>query len=191
MESKKTVQDFPYKTFLNILHGPLELIDVQKLADACKDKWYNETLCKVNDSAVRLGVLQGEYHWHEHNDIDEFYFVLDRNCVMDLDDKTVELVPGPGFLVPKVVRERPIAHEGEGSRARRGHRSKRARFGPYGRYLFSRAGRRHRLHDRLLHGRSTTASVDRRRKIFDGRRGHVDGRVRDGSQHRNSEHRRP
>jgi len=60
MKSDKPPQDFPYKTYLNILHGPLELIDVQKLADACADKWYNQTLCKVNDSVIRLAVIQGE-----------------------------------------------------------------------------------------------------------------------------------
>ncbi len=54
MKSGKSPQDFPYKTYLNILHGPLELIDLQKLADACTDKWYNQTLCKVNDSVIRL-----------------------------------------------------------------------------------------------------------------------------------------
>ena len=77
MSTKTPVEEFPYKTYLNILHGPLELIDVQKLADACTDKWYNQTLCKVNDSVVRMAVVQGEYHWHEHKDIDEFFFVLD------------------------------------------------------------------------------------------------------------------
>ena len=109
MESKKSVQDFPYKTFLNILHGPLEVIDVQKLAEACKDKWYNQTLCKVNDSVVRVGVLEGEYHWHEHNNIDEFFFVLDGNFLIDLEDKSVELAPRQGFVVPKGVRHRPRA----------------------------------------------------------------------------------
>src|SRR5204863_4892300 len=78
MKSGKSPQDFPYKTYLNILHGPLELIDVQKLADACKDKWYNQTLCKVNDSVVRMAVVHGEYHWHEHEEIDEFFFVSGR-----------------------------------------------------------------------------------------------------------------
>jgi hypothetical protein len=72
METRRAIEDFPYKTCLNILHGALEVIDVQKLADACKDKWYNQTLCKVNDSVVRMAVVQGEYHWHEHQDIDEF-----------------------------------------------------------------------------------------------------------------------
>jgi hypothetical protein len=74
MEPKK--EDYPYKTYLNILHGPLEVIDVQKLVDACTDKWWNQTLCKVNDSVVRLGVIEGEYHWHSHKDLDEFFYVV-------------------------------------------------------------------------------------------------------------------
>ncbi len=109
MEPKKTFEAFPYKTLLNILHSPLEVIDVQKLVDACTDKWWNQTLCKVNDSAVRLGVLEGKYHWHEHNDIDEFFFVLDGHFLIDLEDKVVDLGPRQGFVVPKGVRHRTRA----------------------------------------------------------------------------------
>ena len=111
METKKTVEEFPYKTYLNILHPPLELIDVQKLADACTDKWYNQTLCQVNDSVVRMAVIQGEYHWHEHNDIDEFFFVLDGKLLVDLEDHTVELAARQGLVVPKGVRHRTRAPE--------------------------------------------------------------------------------
>jgi mannose-6-phosphate isomerase-like protein (cupin superfamily) len=109
MDSKKSPQDFPYKTYLNILHGPLEMVDVQKLADACTDKWYNQTLCKVNDSVVRMAVVQGEYHWHEHNDIDEFFFVLDGRFLIDLEDRVIDLAPRQGFVVPKGVRHRTRA----------------------------------------------------------------------------------
>ena len=91
MTTKTPVEEFPYKTYLNILHGPLHVIDVQKLADACTDKWYNQTLCKVNDSVVRMAVVQGEYHWHEHKDIDEFFFVLDGKFLIDLEDRVIEL----------------------------------------------------------------------------------------------------
>jgi hypothetical protein len=65
----------PYETHLDILHGPLEVVDVQAVVDAVRHPWYNQTLCKVNDSVVRLGVVQGEYHWHEHHDLDEFFYV--------------------------------------------------------------------------------------------------------------------
>ncbi len=111
MESKKSVQDFPYKTFLNILHGPLELIDVQKLVDGCTDKWWNQTLCKVNDAVVRLGIVEGEYHWHEHSDIDEFFYVIEGRFLIDLKDRTVDLAPKQGFVVPRGVRHRPRAPE--------------------------------------------------------------------------------
>jgi hypothetical protein len=111
MESKKSVQDFPYKTHLNILHQPLELIDVQKLADACTDKWYNQTLCQVNDAVVRLGVVEGEYHWHEHKDLDEFFYVVDGRFLIDLEGRTVDLAPDQGFVVPKGVRHRTRAPE--------------------------------------------------------------------------------
>lgn len=51
-----------YSINLEARYGPLELIDVQGLVDACKEPWYNQTLCRVNDCVVRLGVLQGEFH---------------------------------------------------------------------------------------------------------------------------------
>jgi mannose-6-phosphate isomerase-like protein (cupin superfamily) len=111
MDSKKSPQDFPYKTYLNILHEPLEVIDVQKIADACTDKWYNQTLCKVNDSVVRMAVVQGEYHWHEHEDIDEFFFVLDGRFLIDLEDRVIDLAPRQGFVVSKRVRHRTRALE--------------------------------------------------------------------------------
>jgi oxalate decarboxylase/phosphoglucose isomerase-like protein (cupin superfamily) len=111
MDQNPPATQFPYKTYLNILHGPLELIDVQKLAYACTDKWYNQTLCKVNDAVVRLAVIQGEYHWHEHSDIDEFFYVIEGQLLIDLHDRTVELGPRQGFVVPKQVQHRTRAPE--------------------------------------------------------------------------------
>lgn len=107
--SASETDNFPYKTYLNILHGPLELIDVQKLVDGCTDKWWNQTLCRVNDAVVRLGIVEGEYHWHEHSDIDEFFYVVDGRFLIDLKDRTVDLGPKQGFVVPRGVRHRPRA----------------------------------------------------------------------------------
>jgi len=111
MDSRSSTEQFPYKTCLNILHRPLELIDVQKLADACTEKWYNQTLCKVNDSVVRMAVVKGEYHWHEHKNIDEFFFVLDGRFLIDLEDRVIDLSPRQGFVVPKGVCHRTRAPE--------------------------------------------------------------------------------
>jgi mannose-6-phosphate isomerase-like protein (cupin superfamily) len=102
---------YPYETRLNIQFAPLERIDLQRLVDACTHPWYNQTLCQVNDSVVRLGVVQGEYHWHQHTDEDEFFYVVEGRFLIDLEDRTVELLPRQGFVVPRGVRHRPRAPE--------------------------------------------------------------------------------
>jgi|SRR5579872_1821822 len=106
-----TPQTFPYETRLNILCQPLERIDIKALADACTYQWYNQTLCKVNDSVVRMGVVQGQYHWHKHDDDDEFFYCVDGRFLVDLEDRTIELAPGQGVVVPKGVVHRTRALE--------------------------------------------------------------------------------
>jgi mannose-6-phosphate isomerase-like protein (cupin superfamily) len=100
---------FPYETRLNILQGSLEVIDVKALTDACEYKWFNQTLCKVNDSVIRMGVIEGEYHWHKHDDDDEFFYVVEGQLLIDLEDRVVELAPRQGFVVPKGVVHRTRA----------------------------------------------------------------------------------
>ena len=102
---------YPYATHLNVLYPPLEVVDVPALVAACTDKWYNQTLCRVNDSAVRLGVIQGEYHWHKHDTEDEFFFVLEGRFLIDLEGETVDLGPRQGYVVPRGVMHRPRAPE--------------------------------------------------------------------------------
>ena len=110
---------FPYATHLNVLHGPLEKIALDPLVAAVQDAWYNQTLARVNDSVVRLGVMQGEYHWHRHDDDDEFFYVVEGRFLIDLEPaadgttpgRVVELTPRQGFVVPKGVVHRTRAPE--------------------------------------------------------------------------------
>lgn len=104
-------QQYSYATFLNVLYPSLSLVDVPSLVEACTDQWYNQTLCRVNDSVIRLGVMQGEYHWHKHDNDDEFFFVLDGRFIIDLEDRVVELHTRQGFVVPKGVIHRTRAPE--------------------------------------------------------------------------------
>jgi dTDP-4-dehydrorhamnose 3,5-epimerase-like enzyme len=104
-----TAQEHSYATFLNVLFPSLERIDVPSLVAACSDRWYNQTLCQVNDSVVRLGVMQGEYHWHKHDKDDEFFFVLEGRFIIDLEDRSVELSQQQGFVVPRGIVHRTRA----------------------------------------------------------------------------------
>ncbi len=101
--------EFPYDTRLNVQFQPLELIDEKAVADAATHPWFNQTLCVVNDSAIRIGVVQGEYHWHKHDADDEFFYVVEGQLLVDLEDKTITLNPRQGVVVPKGVMHRTSA----------------------------------------------------------------------------------
>ena len=101
---------YPYVNHMNILHESLQLIDVPSLIEQCTDTWHNQTLCQVNESVVRLGILQGEYHWHKHDKEEEFFFTLAGKLIIDLEGGvSVELNPRQGFVVPKGVMHKPRA----------------------------------------------------------------------------------
>jgi mannose-6-phosphate isomerase-like protein (cupin superfamily) len=102
----------PYVNHMNILNKSLEVIDIPSMVKTCKDKWYNQTLCQVNDSVIRLGILQGEYHWHKHDKDDEFFFTLNGKLIVDIEgSESVELYPQQGYVVPKGVAHRTRAPE--------------------------------------------------------------------------------
>ncbi|HTH55423.1 MAG TPA: cupin domain-containing protein [Cyclobacteriaceae bacterium] len=102
-------KQFDYVTKLDVKFEHLEKIDIAKLVKACTDKWFNQTLTKVNDSVVRIGIVEGEYHWHKHDNDDEFFFVLEGQLLIDLEDRTIELNPNQGTTISKGVMHRPRA----------------------------------------------------------------------------------
>ncbi|HEY3645053.1 MAG TPA: cupin domain-containing protein [Gammaproteobacteria bacterium] len=102
-------KDYPYETHLDVKFKALELVDLPSLIGSVTHPWYNQTLTKVNDSVVRLGVMQGEYHWHKHDEDDEFFYCIEGLFCIDLEDRVVELKPRQGFTVPKGVVHRTRA----------------------------------------------------------------------------------
>ena len=98
-----------YDIHLDDKFGSLALIDVGREADE-HEPWFNQTLTTVNDSVVRLGVIEGDFHWHKHDDTDDFFLVLKGTLDIELRDRTVTLNPGEVFVVPKGVEHRPVAH---------------------------------------------------------------------------------
>jgi mannose-6-phosphate isomerase-like protein (cupin superfamily) len=65
----------------------------------------------VKQSVVRMGVVKGEYHWHKHDDNDEFFYVIKGRLLIDLEGQTVDLAPRQGFVVPKGTLHRTRALE--------------------------------------------------------------------------------
>ncbi len=98
-----------YVNRMDVAFPALATIPLGALADACRDRWFNQTLCDVNDTWIRFAVCEGEYHWHEHADTDEFFYVIEGRWIVDLEERSVELGPREAFVVPKGVRHRPRA----------------------------------------------------------------------------------
>jgi mannose-6-phosphate isomerase-like protein (cupin superfamily) len=101
-----------YDINVDVKFDPLTLIDVDGEAAAAPSDWFNQTLTQVNDAVVRLGVLHGEFHWHSHEAEDEFFFVLDGELLIDIEDAdTVRLARHHGYTVPRGVVHRTRAPE--------------------------------------------------------------------------------
>ena len=76
-------EQYHYVQQMDIRYGHLELIDVPEIVANCKEKWFNQSLTRINDSVARIGIVQGEYHWHKHDQDDEFFFVLEGKLFID------------------------------------------------------------------------------------------------------------
>lgn len=118
-DPKADAAKFPYDTRLDVLYPPLTHIDLDALVAQVTHPWYNQTLTRVNESVIRVGVMQGEYHWHHHASDDEFFFVLSGRFLIDLEPaadgvtpgRVIELLPRQGFTVPRGVVHRTRAPE--------------------------------------------------------------------------------
>jgi mannose-6-phosphate isomerase-like protein (cupin superfamily) len=101
-----------YDIHLDDKFGQLAAFDVGAEA-AAHEPWYNQTLTSVNDSVVRLGVIDGDFHWHKHDDTDEFFLVLEGELIVDVEDReSVTLAPHQAFTVPRGVVHRTRAPRG-------------------------------------------------------------------------------
>jgi mannose-6-phosphate isomerase-like protein (cupin superfamily) len=98
-----------YNINLDVKYQHLHLIDVNEVVANNKEKWFNQTLTQVNDSVVRIGIVEGEFHWHKHDNDDEFFFVLQGKLLIELEDRMIELNPNQGTTIPKGVRHKPKA----------------------------------------------------------------------------------
>lgn len=100
-----------YNLHMDIKYNYLEKIKVPEIVNECKDKWFNQTLCKVNSSVLRLGIFEGEFHMHKHENDDEVFFVLVGSLIIETEKGTFELEENEGICVPKGIMHRPIAEK--------------------------------------------------------------------------------
>jgi mannose-6-phosphate isomerase-like protein (cupin superfamily) len=98
-----------YDIHLDDKYGHMRLVDIPGEI-AAHEPWFNQTLTTVNGSVVRLGIIEGDFHFHKHDEDDEFFLVLEGQLLIDFEDReTVTLDPHEGYTVPKGVVHRTRA----------------------------------------------------------------------------------
>lgn len=108
------MSEVKYNINLDIKYGHHALIDIPEIVQHNTEKWFNQTLTKVNESVVRIGIVEGEFHWHKHDKEDEFFFVVEGRLYIDVEDepgkvRTIELGPQQGTTISKGIMHRPRA----------------------------------------------------------------------------------
>jgi len=99
-----------YDISKDVLFGALERMDITAVA-AAQTPWWNRTLGEVNDSVVRLAVMDGDFHWHKHEQEDEFFYVVEGTLTIDVEGQApVVLAPGQGVTIPRGRMHFPHAH---------------------------------------------------------------------------------
>ncbi|MBW5445811.1 cupin domain-containing protein [Cohnella sp. CFH 77786] len=91
-------------------NGQLEKINLYDITKGITD-YRNWIVSEVNDHALRIAVIDGEFHWHQHEDCDELFMVLEGELFIDLEDKTISLKPGELFTIPRNVMHRTWSKE--------------------------------------------------------------------------------
>lgn len=110
MEDRK---QYDYNQQMNIKFDKLEKITVKDIVQNNEDKWFNQTLCEVNSSVLRLGIFEGEYHMHKHEEDDEVFFVLEGAIILETEKGRFELGQYEGVCVPKGILHRPVVPNGK------------------------------------------------------------------------------
>ena len=76
------------------------------------DLWQPKVIAEMNDYQFKLVKIKGEFVWHEHEDTDEVFIVIDGSMSIKMKDETIELSKGEMYVVPKGVEHKPYAeHE--------------------------------------------------------------------------------
>ncbi|MEP6573031.1 MAG: cupin domain-containing protein [Gemmatimonadota bacterium] len=99
--------DAPSYSAEPVRFAPLEIVDLDRVAEAVTEKYRNQVLLQANDHCLRLGVLEGQYPWHSHQRSDEIFLVLDGRLVIDLaDGRSLELGAHQSVTIPAGVVHR-------------------------------------------------------------------------------------
>lgn len=85
------------------------VVDLHERLSLFSEHWSPKVVARLNDYAVKVVKLKGEFVWHSHPETDELFMVVEGTLVIQLRDGDVVVGPGQLYVVPKGVEHRPVA----------------------------------------------------------------------------------
>ena len=85
------------------------VVDLHERLSLFSEHWSPKVVARLNDYAVKVVKLKGEFVWHSHPETDELFLVVEGTLVIQLRDGDITLGPGQLYVVPKGVEHRPVA----------------------------------------------------------------------------------
>ena len=86
---------------------PLVVVDLAREAAAVTESYRNQVISQVNANCLRLGVIAGDYPWHQHLRSDELFRVMEGRFEIELaDGRTLRLGPWQSVVVPAGIVHR-------------------------------------------------------------------------------------
>ena len=76
------------------------------------DKWSPKVIAEMNDYEFKLVKIKNDFIWHDHEDTDEVFIVIEGKMNIEFEDEIVELNEGEMIVVPKGKKHKPFSHEG-------------------------------------------------------------------------------
>ena len=91
----------------------VEKVNIAEKLGSLDDHWAPRIVARYNDNEIRLVKVDGEFIWHQHDDTDELFLIIEGELELEFRDRTVTLQPGELIVVPKGTEHRPCARKGE------------------------------------------------------------------------------
>ena len=84
-------------------------INLKEKFSKFSDHWSPKVIAEMNDYQFKLVKIQGEFVWHNHDDTDETFIVIEGEMKIEFENETLQLNEGDMFVVPKGVEHKPWA----------------------------------------------------------------------------------
>ena len=84
-------------------------VNLREKFSSFSDQWAPKVIAEMNDYQFKLVKIEGEFVWHQHDDTDEAFIVIEGNMKIEFEDGSVELDEGEMYVVPRGVRHKPCA----------------------------------------------------------------------------------